>query len=567
MPIEKLLAYIEPQQDLHGYDAPWAGGAGKNKLPMTLANMKTINTDGTWNGNAYTLNGVTFTVIVDSDGNVVGVTTSGTASADSDCYIYYGLLLPAERYTLNGCPSGGSATTYRIFATNIGGDTGSGVSATLDGVKITTVRINIKSGTSANNLTFKPMICLESVSDETFAPYSNECPISGWTGLQGYNDPAYGGLILWSEKVKDGNFPDATNWRAYGGTLSTADNVATVTLTGTVANLGTRIDTEPYLQRIAGHKYLSFAEVKVPRTTTGGRFYPVGDKYAQNISVPVNTWTQISALTAETSDNPQAKSQFFLGNSATDGYVTGDSFQIRNVNTFDLTEMFGAGNEPATADAFRALFPHDFYPYNAGEKTTVSSVNGDPYDTFNVSWQSEAGTVYGGTVDVVTGVLTADMGIKTELWKNFTSEATVDTNLIRRQANISSAKGDTENAQKTISNIAPFVRTIADKSVHVSMASSGNYLYAILPTTTDPDLEITFCYPLATPQTYQLTPQQVSTLLGKNTVWVDTGDVSVTYQSTSGSTPVRTSLKSPLKSYSYNALKLFGNTFIEHGKG
>jgi len=74
-------------------------------------------------------------------------------------------------------------------------------------------------------------------------------------------------------------------------------------------------------------------------------------------------------------------------------------------------------------------------------------------------------------------------------------------------------------------------------------------------------------YELATPQTYQLTPQQISTLIGNNTVFVDTGDISVTYQSTSGSTPVRTSLKSPLKSYSYSALKLFGNTFIEHGKG
>jgi len=35
-------------------------------------------------------------------------------------------------------------------------------------------------------------------------------------------------------------------------------------------------------------------------------------------------------------------------------------------------------------------------------------------------------------------------------------------------------------------------------------------------------------YELATPQTYQLTPQQIQTLLGRNNVWSD-GDVSVEY--------------------------------------
>ena len=36
-------------------------------------------------------------------------------------------------------------------------------------------------------------------------------------------------------------------------------------------------------------------------------------------------------------------------------------------------------------------------------------------------------------------------------------------------------------------------------------------------------------YELATPQTYQLTPQEVKTLLGTNNVWTDIGNVSVTY--------------------------------------
>lgn len=34
---------------------------------------------------------------------------------------------------------------------------------------------------------------------------------------------------------------------------------------------------------------------------------------------------------------------------------------------FDLTQMFGIGNEPSTVEEFEAMFPADYYPYNAGE--------------------------------------------------------------------------------------------------------------------------------------------------------------------------------------------------------
>lgn len=34
---------------------------------------------------------------------------------------------------------------------------------------------------------------------------------------------------------------------------------------------------------------------------------------------------------------------------------------------FDLTQMFAAGNEPSTVEEFEAMFPADYYPYNAGE--------------------------------------------------------------------------------------------------------------------------------------------------------------------------------------------------------
>lgn len=38
---------------------------------------------------------------------------------------------------------------------------------------------------------------------------------------------------------------------------------------------------------------------------------------------------------------------------------------------FDLTAMFGSGNEPNTVEEFEKIFPADYYPYNAGEVVRV----------------------------------------------------------------------------------------------------------------------------------------------------------------------------------------------------
>ena len=43
-----------------------------------------------------------------------------------------------------------------------------------------------------------------------------------------------------------------------------------------------------------------------------------------------------------------------------------------NFQLFDLTKMFGAGNEPSTVEEFEALFPSDYYPYNEGELLSMA---------------------------------------------------------------------------------------------------------------------------------------------------------------------------------------------------
>ena len=43
------------------------------------------------------------------------------------------------------------------------------------------------------------------------------------------------------------------------------------------------------------------------------------------------------------------------------------TISVKNLMIFDLTVMFGSGNEPTTAEEFEKIFPNDYYQYNAGE--------------------------------------------------------------------------------------------------------------------------------------------------------------------------------------------------------
>jgi hypothetical protein len=181
--LKSLEVAIEPQQDLHGYDNPWVAGAGKNKLPMSVSAIKSYNTSGTWTGDVYVVNGVTFTILSDGNDNVLGIKVNGTTTTESavGVDVYRASGITPNSYIINGCPEGGGGgiTAYYIKATSGSTnvyDTGEGKNITLSSSNLV---VTIFVG-SANNKTFYPMLRLSTESDATFAPYSNICPISGW---------------------------------------------------------------------------------------------------------------------------------------------------------------------------------------------------------------------------------------------------------------------------------------------------------------------------------------------------------------------------------------------------
>ena len=66
----------------------------------------------------------------------------------------------------------------------------------------------------------------------------------------------------------------------------------------------------------------------------------------------------------------QTQSEILLGKSTgISGFAVGTVFNNVKIKIqiFDLTLMFGAGNEPTSVEKFEAMFPNDYYQYNAGE--------------------------------------------------------------------------------------------------------------------------------------------------------------------------------------------------------
>lgn len=154
IPLKTLSVAIEPKQDLHGYDKPWVGGAGKNLFnPALFVDRTAINV----------------TSEVQADGTIhLSGTPSGTARYNSSTD---NVILPAGTYCVTGSPN---EVRIRTGSTII--DT-NGV-FTSDGVTPVCLNVTMVSGT-AIDIYEKIQIELGSTAT-AYEPYANICPITGW---------------------------------------------------------------------------------------------------------------------------------------------------------------------------------------------------------------------------------------------------------------------------------------------------------------------------------------------------------------------------------------------------
>ena len=148
-----------------------------------------------------------------------------------------------------------------------------------------------------------------------------------------------------------------------------------------------------------------------------------------------------------------------------------------------------------------------------------------------------AGTVYGWTLDVTTGTLTVDRAIaifdgsNDEAWTAYPSFNGFsieyrNMNKGMRQDGISNwLKKDTGTHGSFgmwlgVNNNLIYAIEVAGALETYDLASWKSYLSA------NP---LQVVYPLATPIVYNLTPVEIRTLVGQNTIWADTGEVTVMY--------------------------------------
>lgn len=164
-----------------------------------------------------------------------------------------------------------------------------------------------------------------------------------------------GKSVVWNQLVQNGNFADGTTgWGTRSGyTMTVNEGVCTIT--------GRYIYIRQNIGKLEGHKFLLRAYVKASAdgdiysagyTTSGGN---IPGSY---MTLTANQWAKYSFISTS------ALEIFAI---CKNGSSSEDELSFKNINIFDLTQMFGAGNEPTTVAEFEALYPLPYYDYNPGE--------------------------------------------------------------------------------------------------------------------------------------------------------------------------------------------------------
>ena len=475
-PLRQLEVAFSPVQDLHGYDAPWPAGGGKNKIN---ASDVTLNEAGYIFNGAVNLPAGTYTInfsgavnsasmaILDADGNAM-VTGSHNVP-----YIF----------TLNA-----DAVSARFYVASAG----------------TYSQIQIEAGSTAT----------------AYAPYSNICPISGWDSLHVYDDPLYAGVIEWNQLAEPKDTPHTQN----GITTNFTDGV--YELSGVrSASYSSNMFSIPIVD---GHIYYQGLTVKANPNSV---VFAVGPLNSGLDTVSTSVLDKVSTATASKTMTLGIQN---LTIAETD--TTGIKYCYI---LCDLTQMFGAGNEPATVEAFKALFPKEYYPANKGTETLVGTVNGMDTRSISITLGS---TVYSGTVDVVTGVVTVTHKSRTfsgsDSWNG--SNPGVNANLSISDM----ASGSHYSDPFAICDTLPKVSVISGTTPEVRIGASNTSVYLYNMSSADASITssatlntylashpIMITYPLATPIPIQLTPQEVQSLAGDNTMWSNANQpITVTYR-------------------------------------
>ena len=201
-PLKSCMVNIEPVQDLHGYSYPWPGGGGVN-----MAHLADVSRTG---------NGVTGTVSNEK------ISASGTATTTYANLNYFNNIniVNGQQYTVMLSKAVNVGITIR-FATSTADTTFQQVNVAAGQTKATftannnfsVFRLYVSGLTSGATVSFSDLQVLVGSGDvASFSPYSNICPITGWTQVNVWVKPTYDTTLTPTATIPLGR-------TVYGGTL------------------------------------------------------------------------------------------------------------------------------------------------------------------------------------------------------------------------------------------------------------------------------------------------------------------------------------------------------------
>ena len=147
-----IVMKIEPVQDLHGYDNPWPAGGGKNLLDPSIA---TLYSSGTY--------GLTFVW----DSTTGALTISGTYTNSGSVAMFRVLNVPSAIRS-NNVVGFSTSTNFKLLRWQ-------------DGEDIIVCGLYNMVLNNTYNITIYPVVYEDSTTPTSWTPYSNICPITGWT--------------------------------------------------------------------------------------------------------------------------------------------------------------------------------------------------------------------------------------------------------------------------------------------------------------------------------------------------------------------------------------------------
>lgn len=169
-----------------------------------------------------------------------------------------------------------------------------------------------------------------------------------------------GRSIVWNQLVDSNIVISETTRYSFNGQHLTTNITDSLSLSDDLCTLPTIPVGHKVLLKI---KFIA-GNVGNKEVTIGGYHKTANISWQCKIDLPRNTELAGKTLcTLDTTTDTAESIRFFLYNATIPLLTNIDCY----INYYDLTTMFGSGNEPSTVEEFEKIFPADYYPYNAGE--------------------------------------------------------------------------------------------------------------------------------------------------------------------------------------------------------